>query len=97
MGKRKDKGREDQCKTHIVHQRVKTNIRHDSRLQREAVFTPGGLKGWLHQNSDYFLVFREPFSHKDDAKELLLSNEFLVFNSTDWGGDIISFCPELFT
>lgn len=66
--KRKDKGREDQCKTHIVHQRVKTNIQYYGQLHREAVFTPGGLKGCLHQlDSDFVQVFRGPFSHKYNA------------------------------
>lgn len=34
------KGREDQCKTNVVHYRVKTNTQCNGQLWRKAVFTP---------------------------------------------------------
>lgn len=40
----KGKGREDQCKTHIVLYRVKKNTQHNGQLQRTAVFTPAFLR-----------------------------------------------------
>lgn len=53
------KGREDQCKTHIVRQRVKTkHSGKDGRLQREAVFTPGSSRFDLQLELCQFLENR---------------------------------------